>query len=32
DSPCVRNQTWGEDRDGIWVDGGCRAEFAVRTP
>jgi len=32
DAPCVRNQTWGEDRDGIWVDQGCRAEFAVRVP
>lgn len=32
DAPCVRNRTWGEDRDGIWVNEGCRAEFAVRTP
>ena len=32
DAPCIRNQTWGEDRDGIWVDQGCRAEFAVRVP
>lgn len=32
DAPCVRNRTWGEDRDGIWVDQGCRAEFAVRVP
>jgi hypothetical protein len=30
DSPCVRNRTWGEDRDGVWVDQGCRAEFAAR--
>ena len=25
---CVRDRTWGVDRDGIWVTGGCRAEFA----
>lgn len=31
DSPCIRNQTWGEDARGIWVTEGCRAEFAVRT-
>jgi hypothetical protein len=30
DSPCIRNRTWGEDREGVWVDQGCRAEFAVR--
>lgn len=24
---CVEGQTWGFDRDGIWVDKGCRAEF-----
>jgi hypothetical protein len=28
-SPCVRGDTWGTERDGIWVDGGCRAEFRV---
>lgn len=28
-SPCVENQTWGADRRGVWVDRGCRAEFAV---
>lgn len=27
DSDCVLNQTWGVDRDGVWVSGGCRAEF-----
>jgi hypothetical protein len=32
DSPCVRNRTWGEDAAGIWVDQGCRAQFAVRAP
>jgi hypothetical protein len=28
-SPCVQNQTWGWDNNGIWVDRGCRAEFIV---
>lgn len=27
---CWKNQTWGYDRDGIWVDRGCRAEFEIR--
>lgn len=27
---CVRGRTWGWDRNGVWVDRGCRAEFAVR--
>jgi hypothetical protein len=27
-SACIRNQTWGVDRRGLWVDRGCRAEFA----
>lgn len=26
---CVRNRTWGYDSEGVWVTGGCRAEFAV---
>jgi hypothetical protein len=25
---CVRDQTWGFDRQGIWVDRGCRGQFA----
>ena len=25
---CVRGQTWGFDRNGIWVSGGCRGQFA----
>ncbi|MFO1435788.1 MAG: DUF3011 domain-containing protein [Gammaproteobacteria bacterium] len=25
---CVQNQTWGYDNAGIWVSGGCRAQFA----
>lgn len=29
-SPCVRGRTWGLDRQGLWVDRGCRAEFRVR--
>lgn len=29
DVDCVLNRTWGYGPDGIWVDGGCRAEFAV---
>ena len=28
-APCIRGQTWGEDRNGIWVDQGCAAEFRV---
>ncbi len=27
--PCVLNRTWGYDKEGIWVRGGCRAEFAI---
>jgi hypothetical protein len=26
---CVEGRTWGADRRGVWVSGGCRAEFAV---
>jgi hypothetical protein len=29
-SPCVRDDTWGVDRRGLWVDRGCRADFRVR--
>lgn len=28
-SPCIAEQTWGIDSRGVWVDGGCRAEFRV---
>jgi hypothetical protein len=28
-SPCVRGSTWGIDQRGLWVDNGCRADFAV---
>lgn len=24
---CVEGHSWGRDRDGVWVDRGCRAEF-----
>ncbi|MCA3713166.1 MAG: DUF3011 domain-containing protein [Phenylobacterium sp.] len=26
---CIEGSTWGRDRRGIWVDGGCRARFRV---
>jgi hypothetical protein len=26
---CVQNQSWGFTREGIWVDRGCRARFAI---
>jgi hypothetical protein len=29
DSPCRQGYSWGFDRGGIWVDRGCRADFAV---
>lgn len=29
-SACVEGRTWGIDRRGVWVAGGCRAEFEVR--
>lgn len=29
-SLCSEGETWGWDRQGIWVDRGCRAEFALR--
>ena len=28
-SACVQGSTWGFDREGIWVDRGCRAEFTL---
>jgi hypothetical protein len=28
-SACIRGQSWGVDRGGVWVNGGCRAEFRV---
>lgn len=29
-SACIEGRTWGIDRRGVWVAGGCRAEFEVR--
>ncbi len=26
---CVEGRTWGWDRGGVWVSGGCRAEFEL---
>lgn len=26
---CIRGRTWGFDANGIWVTGGCRAEFVL---
>lgn len=28
-SQCIRGQSWGVDREGVWVSGGCRAEFRI---
>jgi Protein of unknown function (DUF3011)/Peptidase inhibitor family I36 len=28
-SPCIQGRSWGVDRDGLWVDRGCRAIFLV---
>lgn len=28
---CLRNQTWGVDARGVWVSGGCRADFRLVT-
>jgi len=29
---CVQGRTWGYDRDGVWVDRGCRGIFVVGAP
>jgi len=29
DSACVEGRTWGVNRGGVWVSGGCRAEFVM---
>lgn len=26
---CIEGRTWGWDRRGVWVNGGCRAQFLV---
>jgi hypothetical protein len=28
-APCIQGRTWGRDRNGVWVDQGCRADFQV---
>jgi Protein of unknown function (DUF3011) len=28
-SPCIYGSTWGNDKKGVWVDRGCRADFEV---
>ena len=28
-SPCNQGDSWGFDRGGVWVDRGCRADFAI---
>lgn len=28
-NPCIRGQNWGADVRGVWVSGGCRAEFRM---
>ena len=27
--PCIRDQNWGVDAQGLWVSGGCRGEFQL---
>lgn len=29
ESPCREGYSWGSDNRGVWVDHGCRADFAV---
>jgi hypothetical protein len=29
DARCVEGQSWGQRRDRVWVDNGCRAKFEV---
>ncbi|AIE86378.1 DUF3011 domain-containing protein [Fimbriimonas ginsengisoli] len=31
DAACIEGRSWGYDRNGIWVDRGCRAEFEITT-
>ena len=30
-SSCIEGQTWGVDRQGLWVQQGCRAIFIIRS-
>ncbi len=29
DNPCIQGRSWGTTSRGVWVDDGCRAQFAV---
>lgn len=29
-SACIREHSWGSNEQGVWVSGGCRAEFRAR--
>ena len=29
ESACTEGYSWGSDNQGIWVDHGCRADFAI---
>ena len=29
DARCDYGRTWGYDKRGVWVDGGCRADFVI---
>lgn len=29
DRDCILDKTWGFDKDGVWVSGDCRAQFAL---
>ena len=31
-APCLQNETWGFDRNAIWVDDGCRGVFEAGDP
>jgi hypothetical protein len=28
-APCIEGQSWGWDRNGVWVSNGCRGDFSV---
>ncbi|WP_394541304.1 DUF3011 domain-containing protein [Lysobacter enzymogenes] len=28
-SPCIEGQSWGWDRNGVWVSNGCRGQFQI---
>ena len=30
-APCTLGQTWGWRRNGVWVSGGCEADFEIQT-